>query len=260
MTSRRLKKLTLVSLSNTKDGTNPKDATNPKNDEEDRQPRANVLIADLQLIVEEREYYELIHIHEYPKWNTLEEFMALPNFIYFEAAYNQSVLMHTPPVSQTKPNQTSQTKPNQKTHFKFGDKYIRIESTSGRMDMFLGVRCARSNYRDKELYKYIAQVRESEYPHPSYYEFAKSATDHMPKWARMSYCVALYAKAYVLGWMAINLCHIALRQCIVNIRVNSKKNETTIAISRMKYQPIQHLNDLHMEEPIVQVFLDSMRV
>ncbi len=231
------------------------------------------LIAQVTEILDSRDDYEIIHEHEYPTWNTLQEFMALPDFKYFEAADNQERFMCIPP--DLKPP------PDKPTHFKWGDRYIRTKNHwihnhvdekdangnkhNGTIGVYWNKRQQRSQLHDRELQSNSEHLdnecKDNKKPYPLYYEFIKSATDHVPQWACLSYWVVAYIKKYIAGWMIVNLKWIAMRSLNITILVDSKRNKTMITIKRTKYMTVNNPEDLVMYWPIVSnCTIDDMRI
>lgn len=205
-------------------------------------------IAKLKAKIDELEPYEIIHEHVYPTWNSLEEFMKLPGFKYFEAAENDAkyyksdevLTQHRTTLDGTYYIGIYQGKykygfardslgpfnmggaryiieydKRPDIHYKYGSSHEKIEDNP-------------ASIQDRDLLETISDV----YKDKQYRHFPRSVKGIAVNAAQINGYVYHYIQKYVYGWILLNHELVVPRHFYYTINV--RNNQCFIKIYRSK--------------------------
>lgn len=195
------------------------------------------------------ERWTLVETHTYPKWNTLDEFKALPGFKYFKVIED---FMSLP--TKTYPSKGSHagpdmfifgslfdkaygvtTRPDHKHGtVKFYDKYFTTSMEIAPENKFSGwdapPGCGIGG-KDASLLDTLNREHEEEH----YAPFPKSVEKLViHQGASMSYWLMMYLRRYLKGYLLVNREQVAFKNVKVNVRVTDTECIMKIFVSKAR--------------------------
>jgi hypothetical protein len=187
-------------------------------------------IKELQDEIDRLEPYEIIETHEYPKWNTLDEFRKLPGFKYIEAGMDWR--SHLRVVNDSKKEESKRDR-----FFKCNDMYVgfrkpgthniqnQTETGTGIIgDPFCKWTTIIDESSDNDLNKVIGYVLER----------YKRSVVIICRDIYLSVHIRNYMLDYLRGWIILNLNLLIGRQAYYEIHIDKNRGTVKIIIKRLK--------------------------